>query len=121
MAKIIVYEGSDIGTGLSEKKAAVISYASGFKAPSGILEKSFEKGGAAQAVSQMKRWISSASFDVLVFAGFGEAMSDLKDDDIFFWIKDHVDPFSKTSLVVFDDISSPVLSKVVEKRTDLDF
>ncbi len=121
MARMVVYEGSDICGELSSMKAAVISYSSAFKAPAGILEKSFGKGGAAQAVSQMKRWISSASFDVVVFAGFGEALSELKDDDLLFWIKDHVDPFSRTSLVVFDDVSSPVLSKVVEKRTDLKF
>lgn len=121
MAKIVVYEGLDIRNDIIGRKAALIDYDTGFSDMEGVLVKSFAKGEASQAFSQMKRWISSASFDILVFSGFSEAFSDFGDDDVLFWIKDHVDAFERTSLVVLDDHLPGMISKVAEKRADLDF
>ena len=121
MAKIVVYEGLDIRKDIIGRKAAVIDYNAGFSDMDGVIVKSFAKNEASQAFSQMKRWISSASFDILVFSGFLEAFSDFGDDDILFWIKDHVDAFDRTSLVVLDDHVPGMISKVAEKRSDLNF
>lgn len=89
MKKILLFEG-DAAAFISGRKAALLRFSDNALTLSGVLAKDFTGMDARRGFEQLKRFVSSASFEVIVLDGFAPALSvSSHKEDIIMWLNDH--------------------------------
>lgn len=91
MGKIFHYGGDGDISGLNTSyKMADIRFATGtlFPLP---LTKRFGEGEEKKGYEQLKRWVSSAAFSLIVLDGFGDAFEQMDKADVVKWLTEHED------------------------------
>lgn len=91
MGKIFYFTGAgDVSQLGSVYKLAAIRFASGTLMPL-PLTKRFSEGEEKKGYEQLKRWVSSAAFSLIVLDGFGDAFSAMDKADVVKWLTEHED------------------------------
>ena len=86
----IVFKDDDLENLIVNKKSALLRFGESNLVLPGILTKSFSSSDAKKGFEMLKRYISSASFDVIILDGFALSLaSSSYKDDIIVWLNDH--------------------------------
>lgn len=89
MKKIVFYDG-DVKAFINGRKAVLLKFGPSELVLDGVLTKMFLKQDAKRGFEQIKRFISSASFEVMVLDGFAEALENSSfKEEIIIWLNDH--------------------------------
>ncbi len=89
MNKILFFEG-DVPAFTEGKKTALLRFSDNSLTLPAVLTKDFTGMDAKRGFEQLKRFVSSASFEVIVLDGFAPALSvSSHKDDIIMWLNDH--------------------------------
>ena len=101
MSKIAYYVGpNDLGELTSKVKCAMIHFDGGSLPPL-PLTKRFNKGEEKKGYEQLKRWVSSAAFTLIILDGFGDAFANLENGkEVATWIKEHSEEEDFPSLLI---------------------
>jgi len=87
MSKLICLEG-DVKPFLDGKKSALLCFGQGrglFLQP----KKAFGEKEGKKGYEQLKRYVSSEAFQVIVLDGFASALEEECLDEVAIWLKDH--------------------------------
>lgn len=91
MGKIFYYTGlEDVSALANAYKLADIRFEGGRLLPL-PLTKRFGKGEEKKGYEQLKRWVSSAAFSLIVLDGFGSAFACMDQADVIKWLTEHED------------------------------
>lgn len=90
MSKIAFYKGDgDISSFTTAYKSAMIKFEGGLLFPL-PLTKRFAAGEEKKGYEQLKRWVSSSAFSLIVLDGFGDAFALMNDKaEVVKWISEH--------------------------------
>lgn len=89
MKKIVFYEG-DIKAFVNGRKAVLLKFGPSELVLEGVLTKVFSGQDAKKGFEQIKRFISSASFEVMVLDGFADVLENSSyKEEIIIWLNDH--------------------------------
>ncbi len=84
----VIFLSSDVKEKLEGRKAALIRFGmgSGFFLPT---TKNFGPLEGKKGFEQLKRYVSSEAFEVIVLDGFASALKDEEIEDVVVWLNDH--------------------------------
>ena len=88
--KKIIYKDDNIENLIQNKKCALLRFGESTLVLPGVLTKSFLLNEAKKGFEMLKRYISSASFDVIILDCFAHSLATSSyKDEIIIWLNDH--------------------------------
>ena len=117
MNKIFLYGKDDVEPVLRKVKSAVLSLSSS-PIRTDVLVKNIQdrEGG----ISQIKRWISTASFRLILIEGLSDAFKDKDVSSFMMWLKDHAEDFEGPYIIIKENESLAGVSNVAMKIDNID-
>lgn len=109
MRRIYIYTGNVDELDLSSVKA-MISFVSESAVKGISTVKTFSSDEARKGLEQLKRWVSTGSFKVVVLEGFVEALEKGNTSHILEWIEDHSSEPDFPTLILLGDSSAGSIS-----------
>lgn len=120
MQKIVIYEGDAFARLLSSYHGALLSIGPDALSLSVKTRKVFSEGAALQAWEQLKRWISTGAFSLIILEHFTDAFSALDEKDVSIWLKDHSSEPDFPSLVMTGNARPEALCSFIPVFRDED-
>lgn len=112
MDKIYLYDGADLDVLLKNTKSAILSFSETPMMTDTLLKRAESVDGG---VSQIKRWISTSSFSLIVIEDLSLAFRDRDVSQFLFWLKDHAEDFGGPFIVIKESESLDAVRKISRK------
>ena len=112
MDKIYLYDGADLDVLLKNTKSAILSFSETPMMTDTLLKRAESVDGG---VSQIKRWISTSSFSLIVIEDLSSAFRDRDVSQFLFWLKDHAEDFGGPLIVIKESESLDAVRKISRK------
>lgn len=112
MDKIYLYDGADLDVLLKNTKSAILSFSETPMMTDTLLKRAESVDGG---VSQIKRWISTSSFSLIVIEDLSSAFRDRDVSQFLFWLKDHAEDFGGPFIVIKESVSLDAVRKISRK------
>ena len=116
MNKIFLYEKDDVTLVLDKVKSAVLSF-SPFPIKTDVtLKVAQDRDGG---ISQIKRWISTSSFRLILIEDLSSAFKDKDISAFLLWLKDHAEDFEGPYIIIKESESLDEVKKCALKIDDI--
>jgi hypothetical protein len=112
MKKLITATREEIPSLLEGKKSAIMAFGTPLFVP-GVMLKTFSATDGKKGFEQLKRWCSTASFEVVVLSAFDEAFKNLDRAHASEWLKDHAAEPDFPLIVVEGEVTDPDLKTLL--------
>ncbi len=119
MDKIFLYSGSDpLEKLLGRTRSAYLTFSPDADAPTSAAFKRAESREAG--VSQIKRWVSTNSFSLIVIEDLTKAFEGSDISSFLLWLKDHAEDFEGPFVLIKESDSSPQIQAISHEIENLD-
>ncbi len=117
MDKIFLYCNDDVDKILSSKKSAVLSFSENPVKVSCMLKRAESLDGG---ISQIKRWISTSSFSLILIEGISSASAQRDISSFLLWLKDHAEDYDGPYIIIREKESNDGILKIAREVDDIE-
>lgn len=117
MDKIYLYDGDDVEKVLESVKSAVLSFSSEPMKSSVMTKIASDR---ESGISQIKRWISTSSFRLILIEDLSLAFKDKDITSFMLWLKDHAEDFDGPFIIIREKESLDGVLKIAKRVDSID-